>query len=101
MPKPVKKLSDITMAARKLLELAPVELEKAIDAIPMSDRQELAQELDAICQKASLVSGYLDARGATGCGDNGHSAGVREANKARTRIRAAIGFTYPKSDITF
>jgi hypothetical protein len=36
----------------------------------------------------------------TGCGDQGHEDSVKEANKALTRIRKALGFNYPERHIT-
>ncbi len=63
--------------------------------------QELANWLDSMTERCARLSGYLEARGATGCGDNGHAEGVKQSNKKVAKVRKAIGYTYPKADLSF
>lgn len=63
--------------------------------------QEIANCLDSMAERCARLSGYLEARGATGCGDNGHAEGVKSSNKKVTKVRKAIGYSYPKSDLSF
>lgn len=66
-----------------------------------SEIQEIANWLDQVAVRAVRLSGYLEARGATGCGDGGHASGVKSSNKKAAKVRKAIGYTQPKNDINF
>lgn len=63
--------------------------------------QALVNWLDSVAEHCARLSGYLEARGATGCGDNGHADGVKSSNRKVTKIRKALGYTYPKSNLQF
>jgi hypothetical protein len=78
-----------------LLTTAPLCLGAALSRIGMDNLQEMERECDALIQRASLLSTYLGARGADGCGDHGHEVALRYAQKQVKRIRKAIGYTYP------
>src|SRR5512146_1863134 len=79
------------------LECAPITWEDRVSALSMSERQELERWLDSVCERAAMLSGYLDARGVTGCGDNGHADGVKHANRKLVAVRRALGFIDPKA----
>jgi hypothetical protein len=64
-----------------LLELAPVDWEKAVDKLTTSQRNEAAKELEFLSLRAAELSQYLVERHGYGCGDQGHKAGMRRANK--------------------
>jgi len=62
--------------------------------------QDIASDLSGLIQRAALLYEYVEHRWNTGCGDQGHEDSVKEANKALTRVRKALGFTYPERHIT-
>lgn len=66
-------------------------------AARVKDKQALESELSALVQRAALLEAYISRRWNTGCGDQGHSASVRHANRVLSRIRKALGFTYPRA----
>jgi hypothetical protein len=75
-------------------ELLDTPLSK-FDSLPSRGTQDLASELNALVQKAVLLAAYLDHRYNTGCGDQGHAASAKKANRALKLVRKALGFTYP------
>ena len=77
------------------LGLPPINFDAAVSSMSSEEKQELGRWLDSVCERAALLSGYLDARGAAGCGDNGHADGVQQAGCKLIRVRKALGFTYP------
>ena len=81
------------------LATAPSNYDAAVSAMTGEQKQELENWLDSVCERAALLSGYLDARGASGCGDNGHAEGVRHANLTLVKVRKALGFTYPNRGV--
>lgn len=95
---------DIKDLGLEWLECAPfswdVRVSQILEQGTVSVR-ELADWLDSISIRCARLSGYLDARGALGCGDNGHSDGVKLSNRKATKVRRALGYTFPKYDINF
>ncbi len=71
----------------------------AVDNRPTMD--EAISELDATIQGLTRLRGYLDARYGHGCGDQGHTDAVKEANRLTTKVRKALGYTYPKCEVSF
>lgn len=61
------------------------------------DKQELEQSLSALIQRATLLEAYLSHRWNTGCGDQGHDASARHAERVLGRVRKALGFSYPNN----
>lgn len=96
-------MDDVTAndLAFQILNGAMVEWEEAVRMLTSAQIQEVQNRCDAMAERAARLSGYLDARGATGCGDSGHSEGVKRSNKKAHRVRKALGFTYPRKDISF
>lgn len=69
-----------------------VKLCKVVNKLSSGDRQEAQKDLDTISAWAAGLAAYLGARGANGCGDNGHEDGVKEFNKTRRKVRGALGY---------
>ena len=81
------------MKAVTIMKKAPVEWEKTLDRMKSADRNELVTELEAISYRAALLAGYVDARYGNGCGDQGHKAAVKSANKVGKIVRCkAFGY---------
>lgn len=62
-----------------------------------SDRVELARDLEFQAVKLLRLSEYIGARGE----GQDHSEAVKEQNRTITKIRKALGYTYPKDDLNF
>lgn len=63
----------------------------------VKDLQGAEQELSALIQRATLLEAYLSHRWNTGCGDQGHAASAKRANKTVVGVRRVLGFAYPKN----
>lgn len=62
--------------------------------------REACRSLDGEIQRLARLTAYLDQRG--GCGyDQGHATAVKRQHSLATKIRRALGFSYPRQDITF
>lgn len=83
------------MKTTRILNAAPVQLEAIADKMNTTQRGEAARELEALALGAIWRAAYLDHRYGCGCGDQGHAASVKNANKKLTACRRALGFTYP------
>src|SRR5665213_2056380 len=81
---------------RDWLHSAPVTWEQNLIDMKPQSIQELADWLDSLAVHAARLSGYLEARGATGCVDNGHRSGVKNSNNKAAKVRKAIGYTQPR-----
>lgn len=58
----------------------------------------LVGDLEALCERASFLAKYLEARkGTIGCGPKSHEASVKFANKQLVKVRRALGFSLPKA----
>lgn len=71
---------------------------------PVEERisiQEAVNDLDGMIVQLSRFREYLEQRGGTGCGDQGHKSAVKAQNKMAAAIRRALGFTRAKSDVIF
>ena len=66
-----------------------------------ADMDEVINRLDSHIQHAARLRGYLDARYGSGCGDQGHATGVKWSNALVAKVRKALGFTYPQSEVNF
>jgi len=65
--------------AQDLMNLAPKDWEKTIDAIPEKERDSLRRELEGISERSGALSGYLEERHGSGCGDQGHEKAMKKA----------------------
>ena len=80
------------------------DLKKIIDelAIPSHDWQYIERALATKVEYCARMSAYIsDYVGTYGCGSQGHEKAVKAQNKLATKIRRALGFSYPKQDINF
>jgi hypothetical protein len=57
--------------------------------------QDLERELSALACTAGRCAKYLMLRGAAGCGDHGHEAAAKAAEKISKPLRKALGYSYP------
>lgn len=85
----------------KLLETAPVTWSGIVEKMTSAEVQEAERFLSGVCERAARLIGYLEQRGALGCGDCGHAAGVQGSNTIATKVRRALGYAQPRHDITF
>ena len=74
---------------------APVVWDKTNDTMTSEERLSLISGLEALCQKAAMAAAYFAEREGHGCGDQGHDAGVKKANRVLRALRKAQGYTYP------
>ena len=85
-----------TLATLKdFLDANQNDFDKLFTDLKVGQVQELAKEADQMAQKASIVAAYLEARGANGCGDNGHKSGIHEGGRQLKAVRRAMGYTSP------
>lgn len=93
-----KKPLDAKRTSARLVYLAPVKLQAAVDKISANDRQRLANYLEGIAMAAMLRAGYIRGRSdGFNQTDHGHDKGVKNANRKLIAIRRLIGYTDPKS----
>ena len=71
------------------------------DGLISGDLMETERELTALSIRAARVATYISMRHGGGCGDQGHSAAVKEQNKIVREVRKALGYTYPEQNIQF
>jgi len=87
------------------LESAPITWDKRFNDIPRHNREvllcELSDWLYSVAVRAARLAGYVNARGAVGCGDSGHAEGVKSSNRKVARVRKALGYTIAKDDLRF
>jgi hypothetical protein len=77
------------------MALPLVEWEKIVDAMTGPERGNLERELAGILQRAAMAQAYLQYRYGNGCGDQGHTAASKAANKQLTKVRKVVGYSYP------
>lgn len=83
------------------LELPPIAWQAEVDKMKDGNKQEVSRWLDGVIERAARLQGYLDGRGAIGCGDGGHDAGVKESNRNVAKVRKALGFNQARNDVRF
>jgi hypothetical protein len=89
--------------AERFLNIAPVGWDEATQGLADVAAQALADELDALAVRATMLSAYVDSRGGgSGLGRREHAEAVSAARKRRAAVRKALGFAYPYAgDFTF
>ncbi len=91
------KLTDTATKATSRILTAPLsEWPQRINATK-GDLQEIEGELSGLVQRAALLHEYIAHRFNTGCGDQGHEASAKHANRTLVKIRKAMGFSYPNN----
>lgn len=83
------------MTAKRMMNLAPVQLRRAVDKMDAVERYELVGQLDCIIQTAAIAAGYLRAR-QSDYRDAGHAAGVKSANRLLVKVRRVLNYSYPE-----
>lgn len=56
---------------------------------------EAIERLDAMIIKLARFRAYLDTRHGSGCGTQPHADAVKASNQTVSKIRKALGYTYP------
>lgn len=82
--------------ALRILQRPIAEWPQAINSTRAS-LQEIESDLSALTQRAALLTAYLGHRYNTGCGDQGHEASAKKANRCLVAVRRALGFSYPQN----
>lgn len=82
-----------------LAAIPPVEWDSHLGGMTPGARTDLMEGCAALMQQAALLRGYLDGRFLFGDGD--HARGVAAGNKLREKVRRALGYVYPKDDLSF
>ena len=80
---------------KDFLDAGQNDFDKLFGEIEIGQVQGLAKEADWMAQRAVIVGAYLEARGANGCGDNGHESGMHEGGRQLKAVRRAMGYTCP------
>lgn len=80
------------MIALEFMSLPPVEMQAAIDAMPMPARVELARSLEGYAAGAAFAAGYVQNRCLCDY-DMGHEQAVKDANAARRTTWQALGYS--------
>lgn len=81
----------------RLLNRPMASWEKAIDRLGTDARMRLDDEAAALATKAARLSAYVSRRMSGGK----HSDAVAAQNRAASKVRQALGFTYKDSKISF
>lgn len=70
-----------------------------LNELEETERDTVMQDIERVVSqtatKAALLSGYLCARGVSGCGDAGHENALGHGQKRVRKVRKALGYTYP------
>jgi hypothetical protein len=69
------------MTVNELMNIAPMDWEKTVDSMSSKEKDDMRRKLEGISLRAGELAGYLDERHGYGCGDQGHRAAVKEANR--------------------
>ena len=85
--------------AEELIKIEPADWEKTFSDIHGEDLRLLSNSLINLSVLAARMSAYIDARGGEGGKDKGHLQAVRQQNQRAEKIRAVLGFQFPKADI--
>jgi hypothetical protein len=85
----------------ELIGSAPVTWDEWVPRMKSSELQEFERWLTSVSERAARLAAYVGARGANGCGDQGHERAVREQNRTAAKVRKALGYTQARHDINF
>ena len=87
--------------AMKWLKAAPVKWERGVNASFGSPeiyiKQEVIRDLNAISQRAAMLSEYIQSRIGMAGSPVRHEKAVARANKRLVAVRKALGYAFPKS----
>ena len=83
------------MKIQKVLQAPIAEWPQRLMSV--TDLQAAESELSSLIQRATLLESYLAHRYNTGCGDQGHGASAKHAQRTLIAVRRALGYSYPKN----
>ena len=63
-----------------------------VDGMTSEQREAYITALEEIAIRAAWMTGYLNSRYGSGCGDQGHPQAVKDSNKVRAMVRKAFGY---------
>lgn len=92
---------DRTDEVWSFMNLSLVESAETAGRMYHGDLAEYARTLQAIAEKAARLAEYCEERGGDGCGDRGHESAVAAANRRVRKVRKALGYQYPASDLVY
>lgn len=78
-----------------LPDVSASRMHEFFEAQNKDDLHDIEREADHVAATAAAISAYLEARHTAGCGDKGHDAAMRDAEKARRGVRKTLGYTVP------
>lgn len=87
--------------AEELVKIEPREWNETFGDIHGEDLRLISNSLIELSVLAARMSAYVDARGGEGGKDRGHARAVMSQNLRAEKVRAVLGFQYPKADIEF
>ena len=79
----------------KSLKLSIHDADKWVSKLTDNDKQELERTACSVAVNLAVWSEYLSFRGAAGCGDHGHAAAIKAADKMQKRARKVLGYAFP------
>lgn len=101
-------MSEVTKVARlfktpahELVMIKPSEWKGTFSDIHGEDLRLLSNSMAQLSVLAARMGAYIDARGGEGGRDKGHVEAVKHQNNCAEKVRAALGFQHPKSDLEF
>lgn len=77
----------------EVLQHPLVAMQTLADGWNTTERREADEQLEALTCDAVWRSTYMYMRHGAGCGDQGHEAAVKEANKITARVRKVLGYS--------
>lgn len=80
--------------AQQLLDKNPHEWGEYLDGLKLapSELSEVERIADFRAQCCAMLSGYLEMRGTSGCGDHGHAEALDSGKKKFKKVRKALGY---------
>lgn len=67
-------------------------LEQQFEELRPQYHSKLEREADNLAKMAAFLSGYLAARGGSGCGDCGHESAIKTAEERQDKVSVALGY---------
>ena len=77
----------------EVVQHPPGAMQGLADGWNTTERREADEQLEALAVAAVWRSTYFYMRHGAGCGDQGHEAAVKEANKITARVRKVLGYS--------
>jgi hypothetical protein len=87
--------------AKMLLESPMVQWAELQHGMFTETKQEIVGYLDALIEKAVRLRGYLDHQAREGHTDGKHRGAVQQSNYLACKVRAVLGYSRPRQDVSF